>query len=487
MGNNRSTLASGSTATTASLNSTSSLPVNSSTANQPISLQTHANGTQSSVSFLKRFRNPNPSSHNLDDLDHTDSNDRKKNFKNNGFKKKKQIDDGASKKNNKNRKKIEKNKAISLSTSDLAKSSKSSTNETEYTSINEYSAENSKPVLEEKTENSGSINSHSKEESFYESTLDMDLANGTNKDNIDNNSQKTTMPQSHSPTFNKQANKENTENSTSNLDSNANLYSEIINKNLPSKNGQAISVTSAAQNKKNHLQPLTNLFNKLTKTTGKEKDVSHEANQIRISPPTTPPPMVPSKAFNPTKEFYNDLEATIKTFEEELDEEDEDYGDIYSKIDKTEDLTTNNIPPLPKTLVPTNLLNEEVETCLNLKSSSLNGNEYQSMQEYEDIKADNSSRDIEKPILYTTIEPLDVNNQVYYSFTSVSQEKFDTPDKFISQVDVKCNNNNKLFFKIDPSIGPKSKKSKANNLYLIDEIEKSRNQSDLANQYTVKL
>ena len=58
------------------------------------------------------------------------------------------------------------------------------------------------------------------------------------------------------------------------------------------------------------------------------------------------------------------------------------------------------------------------------KSSSPNYNEYQFVQEYEYIQKAACSP-LPKTILYTPIEPLNINNQVYYSFTSDSQEQFD--------------------------------------------------------------
>ena len=184
MGNNRSNLVSGSTATTASLNSTSSLPVN------PMSgpsLQSHTNSTQSSVSFLKRFRNPTPASHNSDELDNIDSNlvYRKKNKKLNTFSKKLKKPDSVDDFTESNRKsmgqkKMDKTKIISLSTSNLTKNSKVSTNESEYTTINEYIGDTTQSKMDEykQTQNGPqNVNNNIKEESFYESTFDMDLPN----------------------------------------------------------------------------------------------------------------------------------------------------------------------------------------------------------------------------------------------------------------------------------------------------------------------
>lgn len=516
MGNNRSTLVSGSTATTASLNSTSSLPVDSSlsTSHQPtLNLHAHSNGTQSSVSFLKRFRNPNPSSNNLDDLDHVDSNQRKKNKKLNTFTKKSKhgasngvidtVPDPSMKKGGTNRKKIDKTKIISLSASNIIKSSKVSTNESEYTSINEYLGDANGGKL---------INKNGKEESFYESTLDMDLANNKNL--------KTTGVSSKVPS--KGLNKENelynhdTRKSKAqapplqvNLDSNANLYSEIINKNLTSKtvsNMASDGLTAQpvlplapppSHSKKNHLQPITNFFNKLTKTTKSPEsviDTNLKAPEVNQQARPTPAPVVPSKAFNPAKEFYNDLIPAIQSYDEYIEEEeDEDELGIYSKLEKTNNLKSNqnkpNLPPLPTTLVPSNNSStEEIETTLSRQSDN---NEYQSVQEYEFIKRPDGSPVSKTIPIYSPIEPLNINNQVYYSFTSDSQEKFDLQNEFISRIEVKCNNkttDNKLHFKID-SNNPEliQPKEKTKDLNLINEIENSRNLIASSNHFTVKL
>lgn len=112
-------------------------------------------------------------------------------------------------------------------------------------------------------------------------------------------------------------------------------------------------------NKKNHLQPITNFFNKLTKTT-------KVSEPLDISPDSAP--TVPAKAFNPSKEFYSDVIPTIQSCEE-FEEYDEDDNGIYSKIDKPTHLSSeekNSLPPLPTTLVPTSSLNEEVEACLSM-------------------------------------------------------------------------------------------------------------------------
>lgn len=393
MGNNRSNLISGSTATTASLNSTSSLPVNPMSATN--SLHPHTNGSQSSVSFLKRFRNTNPSSHNCDELDHIDSNPahRKKNKKLNTFTKKLKkpdsVDDFTSEANKKstahqNQKRIDKNKMISLSTSNITKNSKVSTNESEYTTINEYVGDNNNNIAvplepsENRRINHQPIISHIKEESFYESTFDMDLPSASN------------VPQA----FKREINKENehvnqAKNRTSLAASptdktNTNIYSEIVTKTsasktlphtlqqpMPPTNPPPNTHNNSSNNKKNHLQPITNFFNKLTKTTARP---SCDSVPSEVQPPIASAPLIPTKAFNPTREFYRDHYPDVKRFDadEIEDEEDEDDGGIYSKIDKS---TSNiaaktKIPPLPTTLVPSTPLTDEIESCLSKNSSS---------------------------------------------------------------------------------------------------------------------
>jgi len=159
---------------------------------------------------------------------------------------------------------------------------------------------------------------------------------------------------------------------------NSNIYSEVINRSSTSKtlpHGyfglQPLPPVNppphANSNKKKHLQPITNFFkNKLTKTTTKSP-----TDYFKSEPPTAPAPAVPAKAFNPSKEFYNDFNPNAKPFdaEEIEDEEDDDEGGIYSKIDKSTTIKTNpdarkNIPPLPTTLVPTTLLIDDIESCL---------------------------------------------------------------------------------------------------------------------------
>jgi len=77
-------------------------------------------------------------------------------------------------------KKMDKTKIISLSTSNLTKNSKVSTNESEYTTINEYIGDTTQSKMDEnkQTQNGPqNVNNNIKEESFYESTFDMDLPN----------------------------------------------------------------------------------------------------------------------------------------------------------------------------------------------------------------------------------------------------------------------------------------------------------------------
>ncbi len=120
------------------------------------------------------------------------------------------------------------------------------------------------------------------------------------------------------------------------------------------------------------------------------------------------------------------------------------------------------------------------------KSSSPNYNEYQFVQEYEYIQKAACSP-LPKTILYTPIEPLNINNQVYYSFTSDSQEQFDLQNEFISRIDVKpskSNDNNKFTISFTESdLNLKGGKNSS----LINEIENSRNQVETSHNYTVKL
>lgn len=111
------------------------------------------------------------------------------------------------------------------------------------------------------------------------------------------------------------------------------------------------------------------------------------------------------------------------------------------------------------------------------------------MQEYDSIKPDQSPTLPLKSTLYSPIEPMNINNQVYYSFTSDSQENLSFQNKlqneYISRIDVKCNDNteNKLIFKIESMRTKKPDRSElVNNLDAL----KERNNS-ITDNFSVKL
>jgi len=185
MGNNRSLLASGSTATTASLNSTSSLPCNP---NLQPQIQRISN-----TPFLKRFRHPHQSSHNLDETDHHHADHKKKNHKtfNINKKAKKQTNDPD---DFKNVKKLENNKLISLSASNIVSKnlkikSTVNTNVTDYSGIDE-SLPGKKLFTEPENLTENLLNDNDTAvktdivESLYESTLEMDLADKDSKQSV---------------------------------------------------------------------------------------------------------------------------------------------------------------------------------------------------------------------------------------------------------------------------------------------------------------
>lgn len=94
-----------------------------------------------------------------------------------------------------------------------------------------------------------------------------------------------------------------------------------------------------------------------------------------------------------------------------------------------------------------------------------------------------------KAILFTPIEPLNINNQVYYSFASDSQEQFDLQNEYISRIDVKPNSKSqndvkKFTLSLDES---DMSLKEGNQLNLINEIENSRSQVEASSNYTVKL
>lgn len=118
------------------------------------------------------------------------------------------------------------------------------------------------------------------------------------------------------------------------------------------------------------------------------------------------------------------------------------------------------------------------------------------MQEYELINPEASPVRTKRDLpMYTTIEPLNINNQVYYSFTSDSQELFDFQNElqndYISRVNVKNNEEHydRTYIRVDNSqtnIKPSLTSKVSRDLNLINEIESSRNQNDVLSHVTVK-
>lgn len=96
---------------------------------------------------------------------------------------------------------------------------------------------------------------------------------------------------------------------------------------------------------------------------------------------------------------------------------------------------------------------------------------------------------VPKAILYTPIEPLNINNQVYYSFASDSQEQFDLQNEYISRIDVKPNSKSQTDDKkLKLSLNESDMSLKeANQLNRINEIDNSHSQVEASNNYTVKL
>lgn len=175
MGNNRSILVSGSTATTASLNSTSSLPASQTSGTRSGTLSAISNATQgggnSSVSFLKRFRNQSASNQCRDETDNKENfimQRKKTNKVGNTFKKKKPLNENGSAKKSSNQKKFNKKETFKLEDEVQIKSDQVGSNDAEYTSINDYIG-NDLVEIKDKVD-------QPKQESFYESTLEMDLA-----------------------------------------------------------------------------------------------------------------------------------------------------------------------------------------------------------------------------------------------------------------------------------------------------------------------
>ena len=186
-----------------------------------------------------------------------------------------------------------------------------------------------------------------------------------------------------------------------NLD--ANLYSEVLsnnnnNANKPNNSNhdtRLLLITQAIQK-----YNLNSLFHRFKLAKNKTK--------LKQQPVL---PLIPAKAFNPTKEFI--YEQT------KLNNQDDNETNIYFKISKTGDEEEDDEidglkpPDLPPKLVDYQAVAEyECMKSLLISSSSTSSSSSNSSTEPPPIPPLP-----DKPLL-TSIEPINLNNQLYYSFVS---------------------------------------------------------------------
>ena len=259
------------------------------------------------------------------------------------------------------------------------------------------------------------INKIIKEESFYESTFDMDLVAKPASDNNHLDHQ-----QLYSDLNN------NVHKNPVILDTNANLYSEVPSKNSISKGSHIGELLNAASTTPptaqiNKKKPIANFFQKLAKTS----TASDEIDIISVTSKANSndkldahaAPEIPVKTFDPNQEFYNNHEFV----EGALKDED---ANIYFKIEKNDEIEGSEQETEEEAIEPNSL------TALPLLPPQ-------------------PPPSIPPPIsTYTPIEPVDVNNHVYYAFSTSDEVK---AVSHVSRVDVDCLNTHKLIFKIDSS------------------------------------
>jgi len=173
-------------------------------------------------------------------------------------------------------------------------------------------------------------------------------------------------------------------------------------------------------------------------------------------------PEIPVKTFDPNQEFYNNREFI------EGARKDED-ANIYFKIEKTDEIEGSEQETEEELIEPNS-------TALPLLPPQPPPSIPPPIESVQPVST------------YTPIEPVDVNNHVYYAF-STSEVK---AVSHVSRVDVDCLNTHKLIFKIDSSrkatcltdtpLGDNVKKTGLNNIQT-----KLSNRFGEPNQLIVKL
>lgn len=240
-------------------------------------------------------------------------------------------------------------------------------NEPEYTSINEcHSIDIEKKI------------SKQNDESFYESALEVYEFLTNQRDS-------------------------NKKIKNKNLD--YNLYSEVVNhssspttttttnNNTPNS---LLLISNAIHFKKYHLQPLSNLINRLKKSKNHNKK--------------TKLPQLPTKAFNPVKEFiYEQAKYANKN---------NDESDIYFKILDNNNLINKQNDDYQSLPEYEPILSIKQSQLLLLSSSSSSLSSSVKSLEINQQPPPLPPLPDKKTLNYTLIEPINLNNQVYYSFVS---------------------------------------------------------------------
>jgi hypothetical protein len=242
-------------------------------------------------------------------------------------------------------------------------------NEPEYTSINEcHSIDIEKKI------------SKQNDESFYESALEVyefltnqrDSNKKIKNKNLDYNLYSEVVNHSSTPTTTTTNNNNNTPNSL-------------------------LLISNAIHFKKYHLQPLSNLINRLKNSKNRNKK--------------TKLPQLPTKAFNPVKEFiYEQAKYANKN---------NDESDIYFKILDNNNLINkqnDDYQSLPE-YEPILTIKQSQLLLLSSSSSSSLSSSVKSLEINQQPPPLPPLPD-KKTLNYTSIEPINLNNQVYYSFVS---------------------------------------------------------------------
>ena len=219
-----------------------------------------------------------------------------------------------------------------------------------------------------------------KQESFYESALEMYELISNNKNNLKTNT----------------------------LD--CNLYSQV---NKPESNS-ILLIPNQIQFKRYHLQSIANFFHRIKNT---------KINHKKLNKQQSLPPELPTNSFNPAKEFIYE-QTKYK-----------DESNIYFKIgkqsedeeDETDFKRTVEPPPLPPKLIQSDYQTmsdyEGITSIKDVLTSSSASSTSSSLTESIEANHPPPLPPLPAKLSCSQIEPFDLNNQVYYSFST--QERLD--------------------------------------------------------------